>query len=188
MCCVRTLIMCLLLITKHDTHHARDTVGHTSVPWFVLWFLGSCHASCNPWQQHGVLIVWSSFGITRIMLMMWIMMLPQLLSFIYPFIYLSIYYFCSFDHYSFVQLPRTDSRFIAKVPWKVPIFNTGRWCPGVGGGRGPPLVITEVWSTPPLSITVMPRGVEVGPYPWDCLRGILGATSCRAHVVRARKQ
>ena len=20
---------------------------------------------------------------------------------------------------------------------------------------------------------VMPRGVEVGPYPWDCLRGIL---------------
>ena len=39
-------------------------------------------------------------------------------------------------------------------------------------GQGPSLVITEVWSTPPLGITVMPRGVEVGPHPWDCLRGI----------------
>ena len=31
----------------------------------------------------------------------------------------------------------------------------------MGGRRGPPLVITEVWSTPLLGITVMPRGVGV---------------------------
>ena len=34
------------------------------------------------------------------------------------------------------------------------------------------MVITEVMSTPPLGITVMPRGVGVGSYPWDYLRGI----------------
>ena len=34
----------------------------------------------------------------------------------------------------------------------------GRW------GQGPPLAITEAWNIPHLGITVMPRGVEVGPY------------------------
>ena len=50
---------------------------------------------------------------------------------------------------------------------KVHIYSTGRWCLGVGGGRGPPLVITgtEVWSTRPLGVH--------GPYPWDCLRGTI---------------
>ena len=47
------------------------------------------------------------------------------------------------------------------------VMTRGRW------GQGTPLVITEAWSTPPLGITVMPRGVEVGPPPWDCLRGII---------------
>ena len=57
-------------------------------------------------------------------------------------------------------VPRTDGGFIAKAL----IFNTNGDAQdlGVGGGRGPPLVITEVWSTPPLGIAVMPRGVEVG--------------------------
>ena len=69
------------------------------------------------------------------------------------------------------NVPRTDCRFMAKA---LIMFSTnGGGCPGVGGGRGPHLVITEVRSTPPLGTSVMPRGLEVGTYPWDCLRGML---------------
>ena len=49
--------------------------------------------------------------------------------------------------------------------------------PRVGGGRGTPVAITEVWSIPPLGITVMTRGVEVGPHPWDSLRWIIISVS-----------
>ena len=34
-----------------------------------------------------------------------------------------------------------------------------------------------------LQASVMPRVVEVGPHPWDCLRGILGAPSHGAAVL-----